>query len=70
MLNIRVKYNDENEELYCSYDKTRIQLGEKYAILYIQMYDGSVEQLIYKLENLPSDEEYMDDDDAPFISPT
>ncbi len=58
MLNVSIRYNDENEELYCTFSKERIVLGEKYAILYIQVYDGSVEALVYKLENLPCDEEY------------
>jgi hypothetical protein len=69
-LNIKVKYNDENEELFCTYSKERIQLGEKYALLIVQMYDGSCEELPYKMENLPSDEDYEEDDEAPFFSPT
>ena len=69
MLNIRVKYNDNDEELFCTYSKERIQLGEKYALLVVQMYDGEVENLAYKLENLPAEEDYIEDDE-PFISPT
>jgi len=71
MLNIKVRYNDNDEELFCTYSKERIQLGEKYAILLTQLYSGEVEQLVYKLENLPADEEYLEDDEeSPFISPT
>lgn len=63
MLNIKVRYNDENEELFCTYSKERIQLGEKYAILVTQMYSGEIEELVYKLENLPADEEYLEDEE-------
>jgi hypothetical protein len=31
--NIRIKYNDENEELYCLGCKNRINLGEKYIAI-------------------------------------
>jgi hypothetical protein len=70
MLNIKVRYNDADEELFCTYSKERIQLGEKYALLVVQMYDGEVENLPYKLENLPAEEDYMEDEEQPFISPT
>ena len=69
MIQIKVRYNDENEELFCTYSKERIQLGEKYALLVVQMYDGEIEELAYKLENLPTEDE-ADDFDEPFISPT
>jgi hypothetical protein len=69
MLNVKIRYNDENEELFCCFDKQRIQLGEKFATVIIQMYDGSVEELVYRLENLPCEDEY-EDYDQPFISPT
>ena len=69
MLNIKVRYNDADEELFCTYSKERIQLGEKYALLVVQMYDGEVENLPYKLENLPAEEDYMEDEE-PIINPT
>jgi len=69
MLNVKIRYNDENEELFCCFDKQRIQLGEKFATVIIQMYDGSVEELVYRLENLPCEDEY-EDYEQPFISPT
>jgi hypothetical protein len=69
MITIKVRYNDENEELFCTFSKERIQLGEKYAILLTQMYSGEVEELVYKLENLPCEDEF-EDDEQPFISPT
>jgi hypothetical protein len=67
-LNIRVRFNDSDEELFCTFSKERIQLGEKYAILLTQLYSGEVESLVYKLENLPAEDEY--EDEEPFISPT
>jgi len=70
MINISVRFNDDNEELFCVYSKERIQLGEKYAILYIQMYSGEMEELVYKLENLPLDSEINDEDDEPFFGIT
>lgn len=69
MITIKVRYNDENEELFCTFSKERIQLGEKYALLVTQLYSGEVEELAYKLENLPCEDEF-EDDDQPFISPT
>jgi hypothetical protein len=69
-LNVKILYNDNNEELFCVFDKQRIALGEKYAILLTQMYDGSVEELVYRLENLPTQDEFEDEDEEPFISPT
>lgn len=69
MIQIKVRYNDENEELFCTFSKERIQLGEKYAILLVEMYSGEIEELPYKLENLPTEDE-SDDFEEPFISPT
>ena len=68
-LNVRVRFNDSDENLFCTFSKERIQLGEKYAILLTQMYSGEVESLVYKLENLPCEDEY-EDFEEPFISPT
>ena len=68
-LNVRVRFNDSDEELFCTFSKERIQLGEKYAILLTQLYSGEVESLVYKLENLPAEDEY-DEEETPFISPT
>jgi hypothetical protein len=69
MITIKVKFNDENENLFCTFSKERIQIGEKYATLLTQMYDGTVEELDYKLENLPTEDEF-EDFEEPFISPT
>lgn len=69
-LNVRIKYNDNDEELFCTFSKERIQLGEKYAILLTQLYSGEVEELVYKLENLPAEEEYNEEIDEPFFGRT
>jgi len=69
MITIKVRYNDANEELFCTFSKERIQLGEKYAILLTQMYSGEIEELVYKLENLPCEDEF-EDEETVFISPT
>lgn len=68
-LNIEVKFNDENDELFCTFSKERIQLGEKFCYLLIQNYDGTVEKLPYLLNNLPATEEY-DEEDEYIINPT
>ena len=68
-LNIRVRFNDSDEELFCTFSKERIQLGEKYALLLTQLYSGEVESLVYKLENLPAEDE-CDEDDVYVINPT
>jgi hypothetical protein len=71
MLNVKIYYNDENDELYCVFDKERIEIGEKYAVLYTQMYDGTVEELVYRLDNLPCENEYeSDEEDDPFFGRT
>jgi hypothetical protein len=63
MLNVKIFYHDSNEPLYCTFDKELIRQGEKYAVLYTQMYSGEVEKLVYRLENLPTQDEFEDDID-------
>jgi hypothetical protein len=61
MIQVAVRYNDNNDELYCTYSKERIQIGEKFAYLIIEAYEGEVEKIPYKLENLPAEEDYNED---------
>jgi len=68
MLNVKIKYNDDDAAIYCTYSKERIECGEKYAIVVEQMYDGEVLELPYKIENLPEVPE--EDEEEPWISPT
>jgi hypothetical protein len=70
MLNIKVKYNDNAEELYCTFSKERIHIGEKYALLVVEVYPDQFEDLPYKLENLPTEDEFEDEEETPFFSPT
>ena len=69
MITIEVRYNDSDEkELYCTYDKTRIELGEKFAYLIIE--GEELEKLPYNLINLPAMEEYDEEIDEPFFGRT
>ena len=63
-LNVEVKYNDDNEELFCTFSKERIQLGQKVCYLLIQNYDGSIDKLPYLPENLPECSEYDEELDS------
>jgi len=69
MITIEVRYNDNPErELFCTYDKTPIELGEKFAYLII---DGTeMEKLPHHLYNLPAEEEYNEEIDDPFFGRT
>jgi hypothetical protein len=53
MINIKVRFNDSDDELYCTFSKERINLGEKYALLVVEVYPDQFEDMPYKLENLP-----------------
>jgi hypothetical protein len=69
MINVEVRYNDnENDELYCTYDKTRIEVGEKFAYLVVE--GTELEKLPYHLCNLPAEEEYDEEIDDPFFGRT
>jgi hypothetical protein len=68
MINIKVRFNDSDDELYCTFSKERINLGEKYALLVVEVYPDQFEDMPYKLENLPTEDEF--EDDEPFFSPT
>lgn len=57
MIKVKVLYNDNNEELYCSNSKERIQLGQKYALLVVDCYDGTTEEIPFLLDNLPTEDE-------------
>ena len=70
MITIKVRFNDENDELFCTFSKERINIGVKYALLIEQCYDGEVVELPYLLENLPCEDEFEDEEDAPFFGRT
>lgn len=48
MSNIKVKYNDENDYLFCIECKERIHLGEKYA----EVYEEELDEIILKTVHL------------------
>jgi len=60
---MKVRVNKDNDELFCTYDKSRIEIGEKYAIVEEETYAGIIEKP-YKLENVPEEV-----DEEPWISP-
>jgi len=67
-IQVEVRYNDENEELYCLECKNRINLNEKYLIVIEQLYDGEV---IKKPVHLDCVQETFDEEqDDYFFSPT
>lgn len=66
MITVEICYNDNSErELFCTFDKTLIEFGEKFAYLIIE--GTEVEKLPYHLSNLPAEEEYNEEIDEPFF---
>lgn len=69
MITVEIRYNDDSERnLYCTYDKTPIELGEKFAYLIIE--GTEMEKLPYHLANLPAMEEYDEEIEEPFFGRT
>ena len=62
---MKVRINYDNDEIFCTYSKERIEIGEKYAIVE-EEYLGQIILKPYKLENLPEDDEdiYISDNDG------
>lgn len=56
-MNIHVQTNYDNDELYCTYSKEKIEIGEKYGIVEDIIYNNEIVRTSYKLEHLPEDEE-------------
>lgn len=54
---MRIKINHNDEDLWCIYSKERIEVGEKYAILEEETYDGESIEKVYKLDCVPTDDE-------------
>lgn len=65
-MDVQIKYNDENENLFCTYCKDRIQLGEKYVLSLEQLYDGEIVEKAYHMDCAP---ETPDETDEVYISP-
>ena len=55
-MKVQIKINYDNDELYCIYSKERIEIGEKYVVVYEEYQEDIIEKT-YKLEYAPTDEE-------------
>lgn len=53
---MKILINIDNDELYCTYSKERIEIGQKYALVDEECMGEVIEQP-YKLENIPSENE-------------
>lgn len=60
-MSVKIRTNEFDDELYCVYSKEKIALGEKYALVQEEIYNGEIVEKAYKLENVPPDE---DEDDV------
>ena len=68
MINVEVRTNFYDDELYCKECKNRINLGEKYIIIVEELCDGTIEKTPVHLDCVQ--ETYEEEDEVPFISPT
>ncbi len=53
-MNAIIRVNYDNDDLWCIYSKSRIEIGEKYIIVLEEDISGEYEK-IYKLEYAPED---------------
>lgn len=60
---MKIFINYDNEDLWCTFSKERIELGEKYIIVE-EDYLGDIIEKVYKLEYAPED----NPDDDIYIS--
>jgi hypothetical protein len=67
MINVEVKFNYENDELFCLECKNRINLNEKYLVIVEQMYDGEV---VKKPVHLDCIQETVEEEEDYTINPT
>jgi hypothetical protein len=67
-LNVEVKINYDNDELFCLECKNRINLNEKYLVIVEQMYDGEVIKTPVHLDCI--EKTYEDEQEDYFINPT
>jgi hypothetical protein len=63
MSETHIRINDEDENLFCTYSKERIEIGERYAIVIEVDCFGDKYEKPFKLEYAPTDE----DDEEPYI---
>jgi hypothetical protein len=64
-INVEVKINYDNDELYCQECKEKISLGEKYCTVLDQLYSGEIENRNLHFDCLPeiTEEEYYEGKD-------
>jgi hypothetical protein len=63
-MNATIRINHNNEDLWCDYCKERINLGDKYAIVYEEVYGDELVDHINHLDCIPDcdEEEYFEED--------
>lgn len=59
-INVEVKVNYDNDELFCSICKNRIELGEKFVVILEELLEDEIERKPVHLDCL---EETFDEDD-------
>ena len=59
-INVEVKINYDNDELFCSVCKNRIEIGEKFIVILEELLEDSIER---KPVHLDCIEETYDEDD-------
>ena len=63
-MEVRVKVNWHDHNLYCCYSKERIEIGEEFCVVYEELYDAQIVEKAYKKENLPIEEDdYFEGED-------
>ena len=67
-LNVEVKVNYEDDELYCMECKNQINLGEKYLVIIDELFTGEITKRPIHLDCIQ--ETFEDEFEQPFISPT
>lgn len=62
-MEVKVKINWDNDNLWCTDSKERIHIGEEYCLVKEELFGGTVIYKPYKKEYLPIDEDsYYEED--------
>lgn len=67
LLKIRIKYNEENDDLWCNYSKERIQLGDKYIEVTEEYFDEIIVKA-YLPEYAPETDEFEGEDEEELFN--
>jgi len=54
---VQIKINYENDELYCVECKGRIEINQKYILIFEQLYNNEIIEKKYHTSCVPEDEE-------------